>query len=201
VALRLLLLLVLEPLRNLLLLLFGCAGLIVHRSSMSLLDGWKVCPRCGNQLTHAEGRVDCDACGFVLYAHSAVTASAVPDDGHGRVLLARRAIEPAKGKWDCIGGFVEEGEHPLDGVSREVREETGLEFAPGRFLGIWMGRYEGRATLNLFWSGALAAGEPRPHDDIAELRWFPAGEIPRAEELAFDRLIVDVLDTWRNEQP
>jgi ADP-ribose pyrophosphatase YjhB (NUDIX family) len=168
---------------------------------VSLLDGWKVCPRCGNQLTHAEGRVDCDACGFVLYAHSAVTSSALPEDGNRRVLLARRAIEPAKGKWDCVGGFLEEGEHPLDGLRREVREETGLEFVPGRFLGIWMGRYDGRATLNLFWAGALAAGEPEPHDDIAELRWFAANEVPRADELAFERLIVDVLRTWRDEQP
>lgn len=158
-----------------------------------------MCPRCGNQLTHGEGRVDCDACAFVFYAHSAVTASALPE-ARGRVLLARRAIEPAKGKWDCVGGFLEEGEHPLDGLRREVREETGLEFTPGRFLGIWMGRYEGRATLNLFWAGALAAGEPRPDDDIAELRWFSASEIPPADAFAFERLILDVLQAWREEQ-
>jgi ADP-ribose pyrophosphatase YjhB (NUDIX family) len=199
VPLRLLLLLFLESLGSLLLLLFGRAGLIGHRSPVSLLDGWRVCPRCGNQLTRGEGRVDCDACGFILYAHSAVTASALPEDG-GRVLLARRAIEPAKGKWDCVGGFLEEGEHPLDGLRREVREETGLDFTPRRFLGIWMGRYEGRATLNLFWAGVLAAGVPHPHDDIAELRWFAGDEMPHGDELAFHRLIADVLGAWRQEQ-
>ena len=160
-----------------------------------------MCPRCGNQLTRGEGRVGCEACGFVHYAHSAVTASALPEDGDGRILLARRAVEPAKGKWDCVGGFVEEGEHPLDGLRREVREETGLGFAPRRFLGIWMGRYEGRATLNLFWAGTLAAGEPRPHDDIAELRWFAVDDVPGADELAFERLIAEVLKAWRDEQP
>jgi ADP-ribose pyrophosphatase YjhB (NUDIX family) len=168
---------------------------------VSLLDGWQVCPRCGKQLTQSAGRVDCAACGFVLYAHSAVTASALLEDERRGVLLARRAIEPAKGKWDCVGGFVEEGEHPLDGLRREVREETGLDFTPRRFLGIWMGRYEGRATLNLFWTGALAAGEPRPHDDIAELRWFAASDVPAASDLAFERLIVHVLEAWRHEQP
>ena len=157
-----------------------------------------MCPRCGSQLTHRESRVDCDACGFVLYAHSAVTASALPVDGN-RVLLARRAIEPAKGKWDCVGGFLEEGEHPLDGLRREVLEETGLEFTPDRFLGIWMGRYDGRATLNLFWTGALGGGKPQPHDDIAELCWFAPDEVP--DDLAFERLIDDVLQAWRNEQP
>jgi ADP-ribose pyrophosphatase YjhB (NUDIX family) len=167
---------------------------------VSLLDGWKVCPRCGNQLTHSAGRVDCSACAFVLYAHSAVTASALPEDGQRRVLLARRAIEPAKGKWDCVGGFLEEGEHPVDGLRREVREETGLAFDVRRFLGVWMGRYDGRSTLNLFWTGALAPGEPRPHDDISELRWFGADALPAAGELAFERLIVDVLAAWRQEE-
>ena len=168
---------------------------------MSLLEGWKVCPRCADQLTQSEGRVDCTRCGFVFYAHSSATSSALPEDDAGRVLLARRAIEPAYGKWDCIGGFLEEGEHPLDGLRREVREETGLEFEPGRFLGIWMGRYDGRATLNLFWAGSLERGTPVPHDDISELRWFERAELPPADELAFERLISDVLAAWRNEQP
>jgi ADP-ribose pyrophosphatase YjhB (NUDIX family) len=169
-------------------------------SPVSLLDDWNVCPRCGNQLTQSEGRVDCARCGFVFYAHSSVTASALPVDRDGRVLLARRAVEPAFGKWDCVGGFVEEGEHPLDGLRREVREETGVDFEPAGLLGIWMGRYEGRATLNLFWTGALANGDPQPDDDISELRWFDRTALPPPDELAFERLIANVLDAWRNEQ-
>lgn len=164
-----------------------------------MLDGWRSCPRCGNQLTHTGERVECAACGFVLYPHSAVTASALPEDSAGRVLLARRAVEPALGRWDCIGGFVHEGEHPLDGLLREVREETGLELEPGRLLGIWMGTYEGRSTLNLFWSGSVGDGTGSPHDDIAELRWFAPGELPAGEELAFTSLLSAVLRAWRDE--
>jgi NAD+ diphosphatase len=168
---------------------------------VALLDGWAYCPRCASELTRRENAVACGSCGFHLFGHSAVTASALPEDGDGRVLLARRAIEPFRGRWDAVGGFVDEAEHPVDAVRREVREETGLAFEPQELLGIWMGRYgpEQRATLNLFWTGRLAAGTPRPDDDVAELRWFGSEELPPREELAFDRLIEDVLAAWRNQ--
>src|SRR5205823_12672888 len=132
-------------------------------------DGWTTCPRCGSQLTPGDAVVECSACGFVHYAHSAVTASALPE-ADGRVLLARRALEPFRGVWDVVGGFVGEGEHPLDGLKREVREETGLDFEVRSLLGIWMGDYAGRSTLNLFWTGRLGEGEPRAADDVDELR-------------------------------
>lgn len=164
-----------------------------------MLDGWKLCPRCGNQLTRGANVVECATCGFFLYGHSAVTASALPEDDQGRVLLAQRAIEPFRGLWDLVGGFLGEGEHPLDGLRREVEEETGLEFEPGRLLGIWMGDYDGRATLNPIWLGRFREGELRAADDVAELRWFGASELPAVEELAFQGLIADVLRAWRDE--
>jgi 8-oxo-dGTP diphosphatase len=174
---------------------------IVHGPPVGLLAGWAYCPRCANELTRHDNAVECAACGFVLYGHSAVTASALPEDGEGRVLLGRRAFEPFIGLWDVVGGFVEEGEHPLDGVRREVREETGLDFELRDLLGIWMGGYgdEDRATLNLFWTGRLAAGAPQPADDVSELRWFGPDELPPPEQLAFDGLVADVLAAWRQQ--
>ena len=165
---------------------------------MSVLDGWRVCPICGEAIAQAADRVECRSCQFVLYAHSSVTASVLPEDGD-HVLLARRADEPFRGCWDAIGGFVGEGEHPLDGLRREAREETGLEIDVDRLLGIWMGDYAGRATLNLFWTGRLGPGTPQPTDDVAELRWFSVDALPTPNELAFDGLIETVLDAWRNE--
>jgi 8-oxo-dGTP diphosphatase len=168
---------------------------------VGLLNGWAYCPRCRRELTRHDNVVECGSCGFLLYGHSAVTASALPEDGAGRVLLARRGIDPGRGLWDAVGGFVDEGEHPLDALRREVLEETGLSFDAERLHGIWMGRYgvDERATVNLFWSGRLGGGEPRPADDVAELRWFGHDELPPPSELAFDGLIDDVLRAWRNE--
>ena len=44
-----------------------------------------------------------------------------------RALVTVRAREPYRGKVDVPGGFLELGEHPVDGLKREVREELGLE--------------------------------------------------------------------------
>ena len=123
----------------------------------------------------------------------------MPEDEDGRLLLARRAFEPWLGRWDIVGGFLGEGEHPLDGLRREVREETTLEFEPDRYFGAWTGDYDGRATLNLFWTGRFAPGEPHAGDDVAELRWFTRDSLPPASELAFHRLVGDVLRVWRDE--
>ena len=48
----------------------------------------------------------------------------------GRVLLVRRGSEPLKGHWTLPGGLLELGESLIEGVVREVREETGLVVEP-----------------------------------------------------------------------
>jgi 8-oxo-dGTP diphosphatase len=107
------------------------------------------------------------------------------------------------GRWDIPGGFLEEGEHPLDGIRRELREETGLEVEPVDFLGVWMDRYGGdstaEATLNLYWTARVLGGEPRAADDVSELRWFARDELPAPDELAFENVPL-VLSAWRARQ-
>jgi 8-oxo-dGTP diphosphatase len=49
---------------------------------------------------------------------------------NGRVLLVCRGREPLKGHWTLPGGVLELGESLVDGVKREIAEETGLEVEP-----------------------------------------------------------------------
>jgi ADP-ribose pyrophosphatase YjhB (NUDIX family) len=169
---------------------------------MRELDGWKFCPRCRTELRLGGNRVDCENCGFVAYANPKPTASAIVLDDDGKVLLGRRAIEPYFNAWDAPGGFVEEDEHPLDALRRELLEETGLEIEPVEFLGIWMDRYEGdstaETTLNLFWTARILAGEPRAADDVSELGWFEPDKLPPDDELAFECVGL-ALVAWRNQ--
>jgi ADP-ribose pyrophosphatase YjhB (NUDIX family) len=165
---------------------------------MGVLHGWTFCPRCRSELAGDEKRVECPECGFVAYGNPVPTATAVCVDERGRVLLGKRALEPDKGLWDLPGGFVDEGEHPVEALHRELEEETSLEIAPGDFLGVWMDRYgydsTAASTLNLYWEARVVGGEERPADDVSELRWFAPAELPWSE-LAFT-VNEKVLSAW-----
>ncbi len=166
---------------------------------MGMLAGWRLCPRCGEEMERDEGRVECRSCGFVAYANPAPTACAVCEDESGRILLVRRTGEVYDGYWDLPGGFVAEHEHPLDCIRRELREETGLDVEPSDFVGVWMDRYSeddsGPGTLNLYWTARVVSGEPRAADDVSELRWFAPDELPADDQIAF-RNVAEVLSAW-----
>jgi 8-oxo-dGTP diphosphatase len=55
----------------------------------------------------------------------------------GRVVLIRRGQAPSAGEWSIPGGAVELGESIESALRREVREETGLDIAVGRFLEVF----------------------------------------------------------------
>jgi ADP-ribose pyrophosphatase YjhB (NUDIX family) len=163
------------------------------------LDVWKHCPRCTATLRHEQGRVECPECGFSKYANPKPTASALVLDDEGRVMFSKRANDPAAGKWDLPGGFVEEGEHPLDSLHRELREEAGIRLHDLEFVGIFMDWYrvDSRevSTLNIYWSARISDGEPTPADDVEDLRFFAPDEIPW-DDVAFPH-IRDVVSAWR----
>jgi ADP-ribose pyrophosphatase YjhB (NUDIX family) len=150
---------------------------------------FRFCPFCAHALpTPAElpervVRQECPHCRAEHFRNAKPTASAlVVRDG--RVLLGRRSIEPHKDLWDVPGGFLEPWEDPLDGVRREVLEETGYEIEPGEVLAILVDVYDDPSvyTFNVYYLARILGGEPRPADDVAELCWFGPDELP---EVAF----------------
>jgi ADP-ribose pyrophosphatase YjhB (NUDIX family) len=164
------------------------------------VDGWKYCPRCRTELEHAYERVECPSCGFVAHSNSETTVGALVVDADGRLLLVRRARDPYGGTWDVPGGFLDEAEHPLDALRRELREETGLEVEPGELAGVSLDRYgegpDAATTLNLYWTAHVTGGEAVAGDDAAELCWFPRDQLPPENEIGFPN-VRELLRGWR----
>ncbi|MDR2952280.1 MAG: NUDIX domain-containing protein [Treponema sp.] len=90
---------------------------------------FKFCPSCASKnIIFEKQRVfRCPDCGFVYYHNTAAATGCiinVPDDS-GKILFLVRGKEPAKGKLDLPGGFIDPGEGAIEGLYRELGEEIG----------------------------------------------------------------------------
>lgn len=164
---------------------------------------YSFCPYCAGEVVSqyvergGKKREVCTSCGWVFYRNSKPCVGALVIDG-GKVLLVRRTREPFKGYWDIPGGFLEAGEHPEEGVVREVREETGLEVKPTEILGIFMDKYglTGEDTLNIHYIAEVVGGKAHAGSDAAELKWFDKRNLPR--KIAF-RNGREALRAWQRK--
>ncbi len=99
------------------------------------------------------------------------------------MLIVRRAQPPANGLYTLPGGVVEIGEALVEAVSREVREETGLEIEPHGLAGYRQviarddsGRVE-RHFVILPFAARWLAGEISLNDELAEGHWLAPIEL------------------------
>jgi len=112
-------------------------------------------------------------------------------------MLVKRAINPKKGWWDAPGGFLENGEDPVRGLRREMKEELGVSITDVDFLGVYMDTYlhgYKAATLNIIYQAHIGSGAIKPMDDISGFRWFAPRAIPW-RRLAF-RWLTPALRDW-----
>jgi 8-oxo-dGTP diphosphatase len=145
---------------------------------------FRFCPDCGTRLetpgipTERLIAQVCPSCGAEHFRNAKPCAGALVISD-GKVLLARRAIEPQKGAWDIPGGFLNAWEHPQDCALREVREETGLTVELHRMLSVEIDAYGASYyTLNIYYVATPTGGDERPADDVDQLRWFGPDELP-----------------------
>jgi 8-oxo-dGTP diphosphatase len=105
----------------------------------------------------------------------AVSAAIIRD---GKVLVVRRARQPALGIYTLPGGAVETGETLMQAVSREVREETALDIEPVTLAGHReaivrdaQGRVE-RHFVILCFAARWRSGEPVLNEELDDARWL-----------------------------
>lgn len=156
----------------------------------------RFCPACGRPVeprtleAEHRPRLVCPA-GHVTWRNPRVVVGALPV-ADGRVFLARRAIEPAHGRWGNPGGFLEVGESAQEGARRETEEETELRVEIGRLIGVYSRPHIGIITIAF--EASVVGGRPAPAAETSEVRAFSPDEIPW-EELAFST-VESALRDW-----
>jgi len=94
---------------------------------------FKFCPACASgKIDFQNGKVfRCPDCGFVYYHNIAAATGCIisvpsgSDESGERLMFLVRGKEPAIGKLDLPGGFVDIGEGVIEGLHRELGEEIG----------------------------------------------------------------------------
>jgi 8-oxo-dGTP pyrophosphatase MutT (NUDIX family) len=104
------------------------------------------------------------------------------DQGDGpEVLLVRANRGMTTGMWNIPGGFIEFNEHPEQAVTREAKEELGIECRPLRLLGVYSEMFKKPGDAHhLYGFMYLAEGDTDniriDPDEIGEYDWFPLQE-------------------------
>lgn len=98
----------------------------------------------------------------------------------GEILLAKRGPQARDkiGKWESVGGGVDEGETPEQAIIREVREEIGVEAAIESKLFEHDSAPDpsGLVWANIVFKVSIMSGEPviQEPEKCSELKWHSA---------------------------
>lgn len=150
-------------------------------------DTIRFCPLCGGGLhrrpvgPERPPETVCSGCEFVYYLSQKVVAGTIPWRA-GRLLLTRRAIEPALGKWTFPGGYVDWGETVDAGALRETWEETGLTVDLGPIVGVYS--YAATPVVIVVYEATVTGGTLTLCHENDRLEWVTPAEVPWGE-LAF----------------
>jgi len=147
----------------------------------------KFCGECGCPLERRvpdgddRQRLACTSCSWVYYQNPLVVVGCLVERGD-ELLLCRRAIEPAHGKWTIPAGYLELGETLAAGAARETREEAGADveiLAPHSQLEL-----PHIGQLHMTYRARMRSDALAPGPESLECAFFAEDEIPW-ETMAF----------------
>lgn len=122
------------------------------------------------------------------YRHSVSVAGAVYDRARNAFLVIERADNE---KWELPGGILEEHETVLDGLRREVEEETGVLVEPLWLSGVYKNMALG--VVALVFRCEVLSGSPCATDESKNVRWMTPLEVEQAMSPAFAVRLLDAL--------
>ncbi len=155
---------------------------------MEFRSFFKNCPHCGsdNFVENNEKSKLCQACGFTFYMNASAAVAAFITNNEGKLLVCKRAKEPAKGTFDLPGGFVDNNETAEEAIIRELKEELDAEITSVKYVFSLPNNYlySGLTipTLDLFFECKLKNYEQlKAADDVAGFQFIAKNELNPAD--------------------
>lgn len=121
-----------------------------------------------------------------------VSVAAVIVDAAGRVLVIRRRDN---GQWEPPGGVLELDEPILEGLQREILEETGLAVEPIRLSGVY--KNMARGIVALVFRARVIDGHTTTSDETERIEWWPPDAVRERMDPAY---AVRILDAMQEDQ-
>jgi ADP-ribose pyrophosphatase YjhB (NUDIX family) len=159
----------------------------------------RFCPLCGANLDRRAVGPDnkpemvCTGCGFIYFLGQKVVACTIAMTAE-RILLTRRAINPANGKWTFPGGYVEWGEPVESAAIRETYEETGLTVDLCGLVGVYS--YPNSPVVIVVYEARVTGGTITLCHENDRVEWVERDAIPW-DELAFPSTTAALTDFLR----
>lgn len=144
--------------------------------------GHAFCGRCGapTEPHEAELARACGSCGTLHFPRISPAVITLVHRDDGAVLLATdHRFRP--GFFALVAGFVEPGETLEEAVTREVREEVGLEVHDLRYFGSQAWPFPSQLMVGFF--ARYRSGEIRvQEEELTEAHWFHLDALPGTDD-------------------
>ena len=163
---------------------FPDAELIAMASRASQLVEWwaahAFCGRCGGPTELAAGELarGCSACGALHFPRISPAVITLVHRGREVLLASDRRFR--RGFYALVAGFVEPGETLEQAVSREVREEVGVEVEDIRYFGSQAWPFPSQLMVGFF--ARYRSGDIRVQEsELTDARWFHVEQLPNPD--------------------
>lgn len=142
-------------------------------------------------LPTGDGHQRCSDCERIVYSDPKLAVAGIVPHGGGIVLI-KRGIEPAYGKWSFPSGYVNRGEVVEAALEREVLEETELVVRTKQLVGLFS--TSGQAVVLAVYEAEVIGGSLAAADETLDAGVFDPAKLPNLAFKHDDRIIREWLD-------
>ena len=159
-----------------------------------MISQYNFCPECGGKIQKGTiagvERPVYKLCSGTVYLDPKVASCALVEDD-GEIILVRRGIEPALGKWTFPGGYIDRGEGTENAAIRQTKEEANIDVRITSLLGVYS--YPNNPVVVIVYIAEAVGGNIEAGPECLEIRKFQPANVPW-DQIAFKSTEQALLD-------